>query len=203
MPSDHNETDTSPQRVDMVRVLEENELHFKALIEIYEEHMKTCLTSSHLERKQNINKFKEWKNLEKRNISLTHLVKQIPSFSKIYREDLLLRQERYRALEGLRTDEEVIKSKEDTQQNIEAITTSTADAQKIVAFYEELLGEMEGKFKACLSTLEGSYLELENECKAKDKKIKDLKKRKEYPPDIEELKNENEYLHLSILQLEN
>ena len=57
--------------------------------------MKTCLGSSQVQRKQNINIVKEWKNLEKRNISLTHLVKQLPLFTKIYKENLLLRQERF------------------------------------------------------------------------------------------------------------
>jgi hypothetical protein len=75
-----------------LRALEENELHFKALIEIYEEHMKTCLSSSQFQRKHNINIVSEWKNLERRNISLTNLVKRLPAFTKIYRENLLLRQ---------------------------------------------------------------------------------------------------------------
>jgi hypothetical protein len=82
----------------VLQKLEENELHYKALIEIYEEHMKLCLSSSNFQRKQNINIVKEWKNLEKRNISLTHLVKQLPAFSKIYKENVLLRQERSRLL---------------------------------------------------------------------------------------------------------
>ena len=56
--------------------------------------MKTCLTSSNFQRKQNINIVKQWKNLEKKNISLTHLVQQMPAFTKIYKENLLLRQER-------------------------------------------------------------------------------------------------------------
>lgn len=56
--------------------------------------MKTCLSSSNFQRKQNINIVTSWKNLEKKNISLTHLVKQLPSFAKIYKENLLLRQER-------------------------------------------------------------------------------------------------------------
>ena len=63
--------------------------------------MKSCLTSSHIQRKQNINIVREWKNLEKRNISLTHLVKQLPLFTKIYREHLLLSQERFVRTEPL------------------------------------------------------------------------------------------------------
>jgi predicted nucleic acid-binding Zn-ribbon protein len=43
---------------------------------------------------------------------------------------------------------------------------------------------------------------LESECRQKERRIRDLRKRKEYAPEIEELKNENEYLHLSILNLE-
>jgi hypothetical protein len=54
--------------------------------------MKTCLSSSHLQRKQNINIVNEWKNLERRNIALTNLLKRLPAFTRIYRENLLLRQ---------------------------------------------------------------------------------------------------------------
>jgi hypothetical protein len=37
----------------------------------------------------------------------------------------------------------------------------------------------------------------------KDHKIRELIRRQQVPPDIEELRNENEYLQLSILNLEN
>jgi hypothetical protein len=45
-----------------------------------------------MQRKQNINIVGEWKNLEKRNISLTNIIKRLPAFTSIYRENLLLRQ---------------------------------------------------------------------------------------------------------------
>jgi hypothetical protein len=54
--------------------------------------MKTCLTSSHLQRKQNINIVNEWRKLERRNIALTTILKRLPAFTSIYRENLLLRQ---------------------------------------------------------------------------------------------------------------
>ena len=47
--------------------------------------MRTCKNLPKDQKKQNINIVKEWKNLEKRNVSLTHLVKQLPSFTKIYK----------------------------------------------------------------------------------------------------------------------
>ncbi len=52
------------------------------------------------------------------------------------------------------------------------------DVEQVVAFYENLLSEMDEKLRTGLETLEKAYLELENECKAKDKKIKDLKQKR-------------------------
>jgi phenylalanine-4-hydroxylase len=40
------------------------------------------------------------------------------------------------------------------------------------------ISEMDEKLRTGLDTLEKAYLELENECKAKDKKIKDLKQKR-------------------------
>lgn len=69
--------------------------------------------------------------------------------------------------------------------------------------YEEIIQEMKDKFQATIEILEKNYSELEQECKLKDKKIKELFKREieGQSPDIEELKNENEYLQLNILNL--
>ena len=52
-------------------------------------------------------------------------------------------------------------------------------------FYEGMISEVQEKFKETLESLEKSFQQLENECKIKDKKIKDLKQRWEYPPDLE------------------
>jgi hypothetical protein len=60
-------------------------------MEIYEEHMKECFQINP-RRRNSINKVGEWKNLEKKNIALTGLVRHFPSFTKIYKENLLLKQ---------------------------------------------------------------------------------------------------------------
>ena len=53
--------------------------------------MKECC--SHKKR-DSLNKIGEWKNLEKRNTALTELVKQFPVFTRIYKENLILKQDR-------------------------------------------------------------------------------------------------------------
>lgn len=115
-------------RCEVLKTLEENETHYKVLIEIYEEHMKKCLSSSNFQRKQNINIVKEWKNLEKRNISLTHLVKQLPAFTRIYKENLLLRQDR-----NFRAEEAIIPSD----------STPRTDLELAIEYYETLLTEVQ------------------------------------------------------------
>ena len=42
----------------------------------------------------NILSHSEWKKLEKKNLALMSLVKRVPAFTKIYRENQLLKQER-------------------------------------------------------------------------------------------------------------
>jgi hypothetical protein len=42
---------------------------------------------------------KEWKNMEKRNRALTALVRNIPAFTTIYKENLLLKQAKSRQIE--------------------------------------------------------------------------------------------------------
>ena len=54
MLTEQTEVEISPKS-EVLKVLEENESHYKILIEIYEEHMKTCLSSSNFQRRQNIN----------------------------------------------------------------------------------------------------------------------------------------------------
>ena len=68
-------------------------------MEIYEEHMSECFKESSNTRKNSINKVGEWKNLEKRNLALTKLVRQFPAFTKIFKENLLLKQDRSKASE--------------------------------------------------------------------------------------------------------
>lgn len=46
--------------------------------------MKEC-SKIHTGRRNSINKVGEWKNLEKKNIALSGLVRQFPSFTKIYK----------------------------------------------------------------------------------------------------------------------
>ncbi len=45
-------------------------------------------------RKSNILSHSEWKKLEKKNVALMNLIKRMPAFTKIYRENMLLKQER-------------------------------------------------------------------------------------------------------------
>jgi hypothetical protein len=75
-------------------MFEENEAHYKSLMEIYEEHMKECTSQNLSKRRLSINKVSEWKNLEKKNVALATMVRQFPAFTKIYKENLLLKQER-------------------------------------------------------------------------------------------------------------
>jgi hypothetical protein len=42
--------------------------------------------------KQPLNMVGEWKNLEKKNTALATLVSRFPAFTKIYRENLILRE---------------------------------------------------------------------------------------------------------------
>ena len=82
--------------------------------------------------------------MEKRNISLTHLVKQMPSFAKIYKENLLLRQERVTKNESIIKEESLRASsivsadidKKDWGANRETV-------EKIVEFYENLINEVQ------------------------------------------------------------
>ena len=41
-----------------------------------------------------MSKYNEWKNVERKNVALSGLVARFPAFTKIYKENLLLRQER-------------------------------------------------------------------------------------------------------------
>jgi hypothetical protein len=43
--------------------------------------------------KQPLNMVGEWKNLEKKNTALATLVSRFPAFTKIYRENLILREQ--------------------------------------------------------------------------------------------------------------
>ena len=52
--------------------------------------MKDC---SHTKKRASLNRTGEWRNLEKRNRALTELVKQFPVFTRIYKENLLLKQD--------------------------------------------------------------------------------------------------------------
>ena len=65
-------------------------------MEIYEDHMKNCTNPANVLRRTSINKYGEWKNLEKRNVALTKLVSQFPAFTKLYKENVLLKQEKKR-----------------------------------------------------------------------------------------------------------
>lgn len=99
-----------------------------------------------------------WKNLEKRNISLTHLVKQLPSFAKIYKENVLLRQERLQKKESKHgelptgTKYQFGQSEEQSKQlknEVEAIlepelsSVNREIVQQIVDYYETLLNEVQ------------------------------------------------------------
>ena len=66
-----------------------------------------------------------------------------------------------------------------------------------------MIDEIKVNFSGHIQTLEKSYSFLEHQCKVKDTKIKELIRRQNAPPDIEELRNENQYLQLNILNLEN
>lgn len=52
--------ETAP-KTEIIQVFEENELHYKALIEVYEEHLSSC--SAQGKGKQPLNMVGEWKNL--------------------------------------------------------------------------------------------------------------------------------------------
>jgi hypothetical protein len=69
------------------------------LIDVYEEHMKTCGSLNALGPKKNTNMVAEWKSQERKNLALTGLVKRFPAFTRIYKENLLLRQDKQRVLE--------------------------------------------------------------------------------------------------------
>lgn len=51
--------------------------------------MKVCSQSSIV--RKNINMHKEWKNLEKKNEAYRNLLKNMPAFTKIFHENILLR----------------------------------------------------------------------------------------------------------------
>ena len=49
----------------ILKTFEENEVNYKALIDIYEEHMKCCSQGSQIKKSTNVHR--EWKSLEKKN----------------------------------------------------------------------------------------------------------------------------------------
>jgi hypothetical protein len=61
------------------------------LLEVHEEHLAIC--SMHVKGKQPLNMVGEWKNLEKKNIALAALVRRFPAFTRIYKENLMLREQ--------------------------------------------------------------------------------------------------------------
>lgn len=87
-----NQVDLSPKN-EILKVFEENELHYKSLIEIYEEHLSSCSLMPQGKGKQPLNMVGEWKNLEKKNTALSALVRRFPAFTKIYKENLMLREQ--------------------------------------------------------------------------------------------------------------
>ena len=115
--------------------------------------MKTCLSTSNMQRKQNINIIKEWKNLERRNISLTHILKQMPTFAKIYKENLLLRQERVVRTQPLFAAARSLSQTEQLDNDSRVIEPTGREVEQVVAFYEELLGEMDERLRLGLETL--------------------------------------------------
>jgi hypothetical protein len=56
--------------------------------------MRACTNQPPLQRRNSLGMLSEWKNLEGRNKALTALVSRLPAFTKIYKENLLLRQSR-------------------------------------------------------------------------------------------------------------
>lgn len=77
---------------EVLRAFEENEMHYKALMEVYEDHLASCSVIQQGNKgKHQMTMVSEWKNLEKKNTALANLVKRFPAFTKIYKENLLLR----------------------------------------------------------------------------------------------------------------
>lgn len=72
-----------------LQVFEENEVNYKALIEIYEEHYKVCSQSN--KNKKVVNIHQEMKKIEKKNQAYHNLLKNVPAFTKIFKENLLLK----------------------------------------------------------------------------------------------------------------
>jgi hypothetical protein len=184
-----------PPKHELLQAFEENELHYKALIEIYEEHMKTCESSNpNSKRKNNMNMVGEWKNLEKRNTALTGLIKRFPAFSTIYKENLLLRQDKNSRL--LEDQEDHRSQPRPIESTVDAVKEPHSElppyaVEEVVRHYETVIEEMREKFEQCLDQVERNYHELEHECKEKDKRLKEYIKKQDLPPDLEELKNEN------------
>lgn len=62
-------------------------------MEVYEDHLKYCTFSSQGGKiRRPLNMVSEWKNLEKKNTALANLVKRFPAFTKIFKENHLLKQ---------------------------------------------------------------------------------------------------------------
>lgn len=79
---------------EVLLTFEENEMHYKALMEVYEDHLANCSGLQLGNKgKHQMSMVSEWKNLEKKNTALANLVKRFPAFTKIYKENLLLREQ--------------------------------------------------------------------------------------------------------------
>jgi hypothetical protein len=79
----------------------------------------------------------EWKNLEKRNNALTGIIRKTPAFSRIYKENLLLRQEKNKLFEPIST----ISNQQQTSRTLcKSPSVShheeTIDSEEIIAMYE-------------------------------------------------------------------
>ena len=62
-------------------------------MEVYEDHLKHCTISTQGSKiRRPLNMVNEWKNLEKKNTALANLVKGFPAFTKIFKENQLLKQ---------------------------------------------------------------------------------------------------------------
>ena len=59
-----------------------------------------------------MNMVAEWKNQEKKNLALTGLVKRFPAFTRIYKENMLLRQDKNKMLELSNDSDDKEKKKE-------------------------------------------------------------------------------------------
>lgn len=133
-----------------------------------------CAQSS--KARNSINIHHEWKHLEKKNQAYKNLIRNMPAFTKIFKENILLRTE----ISKPRTPVIRVIPEERKERLSEPVEDSVV-REKILEIkkeYQELILGMERRFGAFANDMQEAYEELEAENKMKDDRIKELRKRK-------------------------